>query len=1389
VSPAQGPLADSLVLAPDLREVSRARRFLDQVSAEGGFDDPKRFDIQVACSEAIANAIEHSTEKGEVMITASLHPDRLEVQIEGPGEFQPPSSSRDRSHRGLGLPLMASLSDHLALYSRPQGGTLVSLTFYRPGVPRKESEEHLPPSVRELIEENELISAITENAPFGIYVLGPDLHYRWANRAYKNFLDEPHRSRDIIGRSIEEVVPGALEAGIIADLEEVSRRGNFISRKEFQLTGYARGLTWWQRSAMPLLEGVDHPPYDVLVVVTEETERKRAEEAFLESQERVRRKLESILSPEASVDDLDLSDLINVPAIQSFLDDFQQLTRVPLAIIDLQGRVLVGAGWSDVCTEFHRVNPESCAHCIESDLELSAGVAEGDFKLYKCKNNMWDIATPIHVGDRHMGNIFSGQFFFEGESPDYGAFRAQAHKYGFNEEDYLRAIDAVPHFSRDTIASAMSFFAKLAKMLSQLGYSTVTLSRSLSERDELAASLEVANKELDADARRLRTREEELQEQNEELQCQAEELRSQADELHSQADMLVLANEEITRSEERFRTMADAIPQLAWIADADGYIYWYNQRWYEYTGTSLSEMEGWGWQSVHDSDALPGVRERWQGSIATGEPFDMEFPLLGADGIFRPFLTRVMPMKDPTGRVLQWFGTNTDLSERTRAEKAIKENEDRLSFALEVSHTGAWDLDLSDHTAHRSIEHDRIFGYESLLPEWTFEMFLDHVVPEDREIVDQKFQAAINARSDWSFECRIRRTDGEVRWIWAAGRHRPGVNGGWQMAGIVQDITGRKLAEERLLGLNRTLKAHSDSDQALIRATDEASYLDEVCRIVVEDCGHAMIWIGYKEDDEAKSIKPVASAGFEEGYLDTLKVTWADSERGRGPTGTAVRTATPSICRNMLTDPAFAPWRDEALRRGYASSLALPLVHSGTVFGAITIYASEPDPFSDEEVKLLADLSDDLALGITTLRLRAAHAETERERDILLAEEQQLTEELLTANEELRSQADELAAREDELYVQNAELRATRYNRTLIEASLDPLVTIGLEGTITDVNQATVKITGRTREELLNTDFSDYFTDPESARMGYREAFAKGSVVDYPLTVRARDGKLTDVLYNASLFRDEAGNVLGVFAAARDMTAVKELDEQRDIASILQNALLDLPQDLPGLGSAHLYRSATQKAVVGGDFYDVFKLKNGRVAILVGDVSGHGVGAARLATLVRDVIHAFAHQSSDPALILENTNSLLIEKEAPGFVTVFLGILDLESGLLVYTSAGHPNALLRSPSGEVELLQAASAPVGVFLDRSWEQNEVQLEKDDILLLYTDGAMEARRNGDFFGQEGLIKALEGWSDPSLELLPQTVLDQVLSFSGGELSDDVALLALRLEDAGKGLAGKG
>ena len=162
------------------------------------------------------------------------------------------------------------------------------------------------------------------------------------------------------------------------------------------------------------------------------------------------------------------------------------------------------------------------------------------------------------------------------------------------------------------------------------------------------------------------------------------------------------------------------------------------------------------------------------------------------------------------------------------------------------------------------------------------------------------------------------------------------------------------------------------AQHALLRAEDEAELLDSICRIAVEEAGYRLAWVGFAEDDPERTVRPVAEVGHDAGYSGSIPVTWGDTALGQGPTGRAIRTGRPVVGRSFVTDPELAPWRDEALQHGFASSVALPLRLDGGSFGALSIYATTPDAFSAQDVELLTGLADDLAFGITTLRTRAA---------------------------------------------------------------------------------------------------------------------------------------------------------------------------------------------------------------------------------------------------------------------------------------------------------------------------------------------------------------------------------------------------------------------------------
>jgi PAS domain S-box-containing protein len=223
------------------------------------------------------------------------------------------------------------------------------------------------------------------------------------------------------------------------------------------------------------------------------------------------------------------------------------------------------------------------------------------------------------------------------------------------------------------------------------------------------------------------------------------------------------------------------------------------------------------------------------------------------------------------------------------------------------------------------------------------------------------------------------------------------------MSTVVRDITERKQAEDELRRVNRAHRTLSEANQALVRATSEPALLNEICRIIVETGGYRMAWVGFAEADKQKTVRPVARAGHDAGYLDRLNITWADTERGRGPTGTAIRTGKPSGVWDFTTDPRVAPWRQAALERGYASSIVFPLTTQRRVWGALTMYASEPKAFSPEEMKLLGDLAGNLAYGINALRAqearqRAGAALRESEKKL-----RSLTSQILTAQEKERS--------------------------------------------------------------------------------------------------------------------------------------------------------------------------------------------------------------------------------------------------------------------------------------------------------------------------------------------------------------------------------------------------
>lgn len=278
----------------------------------------------------------------------------------------------------------------------------------------------------------------------------------------------------------------------------------------------------------------------------------------------------------------------------------------------------------------------------------------------------------------------------------------------------------------------------------------------------------------------------------------------------------------LRENEAQFRSLADLIPQLTWMADANGAVYWYNRRWYEFTGAEPGETEGWNWRSVHHPDHVDRASDGFFRAIRGGEPWEDTFPLRGKDGQYRWFLSRAVPVRDRDGRILRWLGTNTDVTEQRRAESRMMEAERRLQLALRAARIGAWSWNLEDDRIEADPRLREIFDFTAEEPIRGQDV-TSRVHPDDQPRIGQIIDTARRRRGEYDAEFRILLPSGEVRWAVARGVVTDGTpERSLTLIGVTWDTTDAKRAEERLRLSEARFRSLVEATAAIVWSTSGA---------------------------------------------------------------------------------------------------------------------------------------------------------------------------------------------------------------------------------------------------------------------------------------------------------------------------------------------------------------------------------------------------------------------------------------------------------------------------------------------------------------------------------------------------------------------------------------
>ncbi|HLO60822.1 MAG TPA: GAF domain-containing protein [Bacteroidales bacterium] len=363
---------------------------------------------------------------------------------------------------------------------------------------------------------------------------------------------------------------------------------------------------------------------------------------------------------------------------------------------------------------------------------------------------------------------------------------------------------------------------------------------------------------------------------------------------------------------------------------------------------------------------------------------------------------------------------------------------------------------------------------------------------------------------------------------------------------VLKQVAIRASAELEHRKTLRSFQGLSMSAHAILTATDESALMQQVCSIIVDYCGYSLMWIGMVNEDTGMTITPVASAGFEEGYLERLNLTYADTDRGRGPSGTAARTAKPVICGNLLDDPTFAPWRKDAMERGYASNMALPMVSGGKVIGVVSVYAATPHYFHQQELQVMTRFTNDLATGIMSIRLRAERDRTLHElnmtNELLEVMVKERTAILTETNQKLREEIESRKQKEKQL------LEAELKYRTVADFTYDGETWLGTKGQFIYVSPSFERLTGYPADVFI-FDSSMFYKivhpdDREKVENHFFHTMTPNcDVCNMHFRIITKSGKTRWIGHACQPVFNPEGDWIGQRGSNRDITFEKQAEE------------------------------------------------------------------------------------------------------------------------------------------------------------------------------------------------------------------------------------------------------